>query len=222
MEPVFVAIHRVGSAILLAPQELIAYVKWRTMLPRLLTLNSLVISQTKSFMQDEFLIADDEGVPVGTILQSTSLKDMFFNASRSLQVAFTDEQGNPQQPLMVIKDPPNFVQDTYEVYLPGVEKPMAIVTKRFAMFKTRLSLEMEGFPEIEIEGDVWDWNITITSQGQPLAEVRNEWGGVGRFLAGKNTYRLSIAPGLDPQQHAGLIGAVMCMDMLRTKAQNSS
>ena len=192
------------------------------MLPRLLTLDNLVISQTKSFMQDQFLIADEQGVPVGTIVQSSSMKDMFFNASRSLEVAFTDEQGNPQQPLMVIKDPPNFVRDTYEVYLPGVEKPMAVVTKKFSLLKTRLSLEMEGFPEIEIEGDVWDWNITITSQGQPLAEVRNEWGGVGRFLAGKNTYRLSIAPGLDPQQHAGLIGAVMCMDMLRTKAQNSS
>lgn len=191
------------------------------MLPRLLTLDNLVISQTKSFMQDQFLIADEQGVPVGTIVQSSSMKDMFFNSSRSLEVAFTDEQGNPQQPLMVIKDPPNFVRDTYEVYLPGVEKPMAVVTKKLSLLKTRLTLEMEGFPEIEIEGDVWDWNIQINSQGQPLAEVRNEWSGVGRFLAGKNTYKLSIAPGLDPQQHAGLIGAVMCMDMLRTKAQNS-
>lgn len=192
------------------------------MLPRILTLDTLVISQTKSFLQDEFLIADEQGVPVGTIVQSGSLKDMFFNSSRSLEVAFTDDQGNPQQPLMLIKDPPNFVRDTYEVYLPGVEKPMAVVTKRFAMFKTRLTMEMEGFPEIEITGDIWDWNITISSQGQPLAQVTNEWAGVGNFLSGKNTYRLSIAGGLDPQQHAGLIGAVMCMDMLRTKAQQSS
>ena len=192
------------------------------MLPRILTLDTLVISQTKSFLQDEFLIADEQGVPVGTIVQSGSLKDMFFNSSRSLEVAFTDEQGNPQQPLMLIKDPPNFVRDTYEVYLPGIEHPMAVVTKRFAMFKTRLTMEMEGFPEIEITGDIWDWNITISSQGQPLAQVTNEWAGVGNFLSGKNTYRLSIAAGLDPQQHAGLIGAVMCMDMLRTKAQQSN
>ena len=192
------------------------------MLPRILTLDTLVISQTKSFLQDQFLIADEQGVPVGTIVQSGSLKDMFFNSSRSLEVAFTDDQGNPQQPLMLIKDPPNFVRDTYEVYLPGIEKPMAVVTKRFAMFKTRLTMEMEGFPEIEITGDVWDWNITISSQGQPLAQVTNEWSGVGKFLSGKNTYRLSIAGGLDPQQHAALIGAVMCMDMLRTKAQQSS
>ena len=192
------------------------------MLPRILTLDTLVISQAKSFLQDQFLIADEQGVPVGTIVQSGSLKDMFFNSSRSLEVAFTDDQGNPQQPLMLIKDPPNFVRDTYEVYLPGIEKPMAVVTKRFAMFKTRLTMEMEGFPEIEITGDVWDWNITISSQGQPLAQVTNEWAGVGKFLSGKNTYRLSIAGGLDPQQHAALIGAVMCMDMLRTKAQQSS
>lgn len=192
------------------------------MLPRILTLDTLVISQAKSFLQDQFLIADEQGVPVGTIVQSGSLKDMFFNSSRSLEVAFTDDQGNPQQPLMLIKDPPNFVRDTYEVYLPGIEKPMAVVTKRFAMFKTRLTMEMEGFPEIEITGDVWDWNITISSQGQPLAQVNNEWAGVGNFLSGKNTYRLSIAGGLDPQQHAALIGAVMCMDMLRTKAQQSS
>ena len=192
------------------------------MLPKLVTLETLVISQTKSLLQDQFLIADEQGVPVGTILQSGGVKDMLFNSSRSLEVAFTDDQGTPQQSLMLIKDPPNFLRDTYEVYLPGVEKPMAVVTKRFSMLKTRLTMEMEGFPEIEIEGDIWDWNITISSQGQPLAEVRNEWAGVGKFLSGKNTYRLSIAPGLDPQQHAGLIGAVMCMDMLRTKAQQSS
>ena len=79
-----------------------------------------------------------------------------------------------------------------------------------------------GFADIGIEGDFWDWNITITSQGQPLAQVRNQFSGVGRYLTGKNTYHLSIAEGLDPQQHAGLIGAVMCMDMLRTKAQQSN
>ena len=191
------------------------------MVPKLLTTNNLVISQTKSFMQDQFLIADEQGVPVGTIVQSASLKDMFFNASRSLEVAFTDDQGNPQQPLMVISDPPNLVRDTYEVHLPGVEKPMAVVTKHFALLKTRLTMEMEGFADIDIEGDFWDWNITITSQGQPLAQVRNQFAGVGRYLTGKNTYHLSIAEGLDPQQHAGLIGAVMCMDMLRTKAQQS-
>ncbi len=90
------------------------------------------------------MISDVNGTPVGTIVQSTSLKEMVFKPSRSLEVALTDAEGNPQQTVMTISDPPNFLRDTYEVHLPGIEQPMAVITKRFSMFKTKMELTMGG------------------------------------------------------------------------------
>ena len=191
------------------------------MTQNLFTLDELVITQTKSFLNDQFMITDLDGTPVGTILQSTSLKDMVFKSSRTLEVAITDAEGNPLQTVMTISDPPNFLRDTYEVHLPGIEQPMAVITKRFSMLKTKLDLTMEGFPDVEIHGDFWDWNLSITSEDRLLADVSNEWTGMGNFFMGKNTYRLRITPGLNEQHHAAIIGAVMSMDMLRTKQKNS-
>ena len=190
------------------------------MTQNLFTLDELVITQTKSFLNDQFMITDLDGTPVGTILQSTSLKDMVLKSSRSLEVAITDAEGNPLQTVMTISDPPNFLRDTYEVHLPGIEQPMAVITKRFSMLKTKLELTMKGFPDVEIHGDFWDWNLSITSRGRRLANVTNEWTGVGNYFMGKNTYRLAITPGLKEQQHAAILGAVMSMDMLRTKEKN--
>lgn len=191
------------------------------MTQNLFTLDEVVITQTKSFLNDQFMIADINGTPVGTILQSTSLKDMVFKSSRSLEVALTDAEGNPLQTVMTISDPPNFLRDTYEVHLPGIESPMAVITKCFSMLKTKLELTMKGFPDVEIHGDFWDWNLSITSHGRQLANVTNEWTGVGNYFMGKNTYCLAITPGLNEQHHAAIIGAVMSMDMLRTKQRNS-
>ena len=99
---------------------------------------------------------------------------------------------------------------------------MAVITKRFSMFKTKMELTMEGFADVEVHGDFWDWNLTITSQDHQLADVSNKWTGMGNYFMGKNTYLLRIAPDLNEQQHAAIIGAVMSMDMLRTKKQKNS
>ncbi|MHA2787629.1 LURP-one-related/scramblase family protein [Corynebacterium sp. S7] len=187
--------------------------------PALLTLDRLVISQTKSFFVDEFSISDENGSPVGTVVQSTELKD-FFMGSRGLTVAATDIDGNSTEPVLIIQDPPNFVFDTYEVYLPHEEEPLAVITQKFSFLKTRLSLTMSGFPDVEINGNFWDLDFSITSEGQPLARVTTGWTGLSNYMFGKNTYLLSIRPGLDPRQHAALLGATMSLDMLRTKKQD--
>lgn len=160
----------------------------------LFTLDELVISQTKSFLNDQFMITDLDGTPVGTILQSTSLKDMVFKSSRSLEVAITDTESNPLQTVMTISDPPNFLRDTYEVHLPGIEKPMAVITKRFSMLKTKLDLTMEGFADVEIHGDFWDWNLSITSEDRLLADVSNEWTGMSNFFMGKTRIACASRP----------------------------
>ena len=61
---------------------------------------------------------------------------------------------------------------------------------------------------------------SLSARGSASA-VTNEWTGVGNYFMGKNTYCLAITPGLNEQQHAAIIGAVMSMDMLRTKEKNS-
>lgn len=190
------------------------------MVPELLTLDHLVITQTKSFINDEFSISDENGAPVGTIVQSRELKE-FFMGSRGLTVAATDPEGNPGQPVLVIKDPPNFMLDSYEVYFPEEDEPLAVVTSKLSLFRTKMRLTMAGFDDVDIEGNFWDLNFTITSRDQPLAQVSTAWNGFSNFMMGKNSYHLALQPGLDPRQHAALLGATMCLDMLRTKKRNN-
>ncbi|WP_018296588.1 LURP-one-related/scramblase family protein [Corynebacterium lubricantis] len=189
------------------------------MIPDLLTLDTLVISQTKSFIADEFSISDEHGSPVGTVVQSTDLKD-FFMGSRGLTVAATDADGTSTAPVLIIQDLPNFVFDTYEVYLPQEEEPLAIISQKWSFLKTRLSLTMAGFPDVEITGNFWDLDFAIASEGQPLARVTTGWTGLSNYMLGKNTYLLTIRPGLDSRQHAALLGATMSLDMLRAKKQD--
>lgn len=40
------------------------------------------------------------------------------------------------------------MRDTYEVHLQGIEQSMAVITKRFSIFKTKTELKMEGFADV--------------------------------------------------------------------------
>ena len=40
------------------------------------------------------------------------------------------------------------MRDTYEVHLQGIEQPMAVITKHFSMFKTKIERKMEDFGNV--------------------------------------------------------------------------
>ena len=75
---------------------------------------------------------------------------------------------------------------------------------------------------MQIQGQVFDLNYALTSQGQEIARVDAEYSGVGRMLMGKTSYRVRIQPGLDQREHAAVIGIALAIDMRRAKMRRNS
>ena len=124
--------------------------------------------------------------------------------------------------VLSIEDPVDFIRDTYAVHL--VEPPMQLarLTKRFAWIGAKFDVEIAGFPDVEIVGEVFQLNYTLTSQGREIARVDAEYSGMGRAMMGKTSYRVRIQPGLDERQHAAIIGIALAIDMRRAKMRRRS
>ena len=99
---------------------------------------------------------------------------------------------------------------------------LARLTKRFAWIGAKFDVEIAGFPDVEINGQVFQLNYTLTSQGREIARVDAEYSGMGRAMMGKTSYRVRIQPGLDERQHAAIIGIALAIDMRRAKMRRRS
>ncbi|MCT2339621.1 LURP-one-related/scramblase family protein [Corynebacterium sp. p3-SID1056] len=178
--------------------------------------DELIFSQTKALGTDEFEITDAAGTLVGTARQTLKLSDLF-SSSRGTEVR--DAQGNL---VLGVTDPVNWLHDSYEVRLADPDLPLATLRTRFAWLRTKLSLEIAGFPEVEVDGKLMALDFTLTSMGREIARITAEYSGMGRMMMGKTTYRITFAPGLDERQHAAILGSAVALDMLRRKRRNSS
>lgn len=185
------------------------------MLAAMLQANQLIISQSKSIGRDEFTIADPQGTQLGTARQTRKLSDLF-KASRGVEVF--DAVGAP---VLAVEDPVNLIRDRYTVHRAdlqtGGHEELAHITKRFAWIGAKYDVDIAGYPQVEIKGEVFQLNYALTSQGRPIARVDAEFSGVGRALMGKTTYRIAFEPGLDENVHAAVIGIALALDMRREK-----
>ena len=178
--------------------------------------NEIVVTQTKALGRDEFAIENAHGDVLGTARQTLKMSDLV-KASRGVEVFDTDGRH-----VLSIEDPVDFIRDTYAVHL--VEPPMQLarLTKRFAWIGAKFDVEIAGFPGVEINGQVFQLNYTLTSQGREIARVDAEYSGMGRAMMGKTSYRVRIQPGLDERQHAAIIGIALAIDMRRAKMRRRS
>ena len=178
--------------------------------------NEVVVTQTKALGRDEFAIENAHGDVLGTARQTLKMSDLV-KASRGVEVFDTGGRH-----VLSIEDPVDFIRDTYAVHL--VEPPMQLarLTKRFAWIGAKFDVEIAGFPGVEIVGEVFQLNYTLTSQGREIARVDAEYSGMGRAMMGKTSYRVRIQPGLDERQHAAIIGIALAIDMRRAKMRRRS
>ncbi|SIS40735.1 Uncharacterized protein YxjI [Corynebacterium appendicis CIP 107643] len=185
------------------------------MLAAMLQANQLIISQSKAIGRDEFSIADARGTQLGMARQTRKLSDLF-KASRGVEVF--DAVGAL---VLAVEDPVNLIRDRYTVYRAdlqtGGHAELAHITKRFAWIGAKYDVDIAGYPQVEIKGEVFQLNYALTSQGHPIARVDAEFSGVGRALMGKTTYRIAFEPGLDQNVHAAVIGIALALDMRREK-----
>ena len=187
---------------------------------RMFNHDTLTVSQTKSIGRDEFTIAGVDGRELGTARQTLKLSDMV-KASRGVEVFDTD--GNI---VLVVEDPVNFIRDQYVVHRvdgqDGMKTELAHITKRFSWIGAKYDVDIEGFPPVQIEGQIFELNYQLTVEGRPIARVDAEYSGMGRALMGKTTYRVEFDPDSDENLHAAVIGIAIALDMRREKARKAS
>ena len=176
----------------------------------------IVVRQTKALGRDTFAIEGPDGELLGTARQTLKMSDLV-KASRGVEVF--DAAGAH---VLSIEDPVNFIRDKYVVHQVNPPLELARLTQRFAWIGAKFDVEVAGFPDVQIQGQAFQLNYTLTSQGRPLATVDAEYSGMGRMLMGKSSYRVRIEPGLDERQHAAVIGIALAIDMRRAKMRRNS
>lgn len=181
----------------------------------LFTEPKVVVTQTKAMGRDVFAIESATGELLGPARQTRKLWDLV-EASRGVEVF--DASGAH---VLTIEDPINLIRDTYTVHPVSPPMQLAKLTKRFSWLGMRFSVEFAGFSDVQIQGRPFNLIYTLTSQGQPFAEVNSEFSGVRRALMGKTNYRVRMPQLLDERQRATAIGIELAIDMRRVKARRA-
>ncbi len=91
----------------------------------------------------------------------------------------------------------------YELY-DATARQVAIMRKRFALFKNQIDIETEGRRYL-IEGNVWAHNFTISSDRKTVLNVRK------KILSWGDTYEIEIAEDGDTDR---LIAFVIMLDSI--------
>lgn len=189
--------------------------------------NLLVIDQISNFMTNDFAIRDKDGGQIGSIVTEGGLGERFFMGSRQFSVYDGEEK------ILGLYDVPNFGFDTFEI-TDAAGAHIAQVTKEFAFFVTRLSVELfeapasaaDGEPAIshpvELSGDWLDYDLEATIDGVRAAQVARRWPGLGEWFFGYNRYVLLFERDLPAAPRLGIIGAVIALDLIREKRRRKS
>ena len=178
-----------------------------------LTHDQLTFQQTKSFSKNDFAIMDTQGQQVAHVETAGSALGRAFMGARELTVL--DGPGNP---IVQVKDTVTFGRDRMEI-LDGAGTPLASLVKRVTLFKTRITIDMQG-EQIELQGKVLGFDFQFIGPQGVLATVSREWSSAGKALLGKSTYSVEFIPALSAPQRQTFIGAVLALDLIREKQKS--
>lgn len=177
----------------------------------LLTDNTLVFQQVTAMMTNDFAIHDADGGVVGRIETHGSLGSLLTKGSRHFTVRDVDEQ-----PVLVVRDPFNFVRDTFELEHPD-GSALGQVKKRFAFFNQRLDTTLASGEVIELKGNLLGLDFDLRVQGEVVAGVSRKWAGLAKGLLGRSTYALTFEPDTPVEIRKAIIGTMIALDLVRHK-----
>ncbi len=172
--------------------------------------NVLVFQQIKNLMKNDFAILDDQGTQIAHVETGGSALGRLFAGSRQLTVF-----DGPNNPVLQVKDNMSVGRDRMEI-LDGQGQHIANLVKRITLFKTRIAVEFQG-EEIELLGNLWDFEFQISARSAVIASVSRSWSGLGNALLGKSTYSVQLAPNLSVGHRLMCIGSVLALDLIREK-----
>lgn len=181
----------------------------------LLTENTLIFQQLTAMMTNDFAIHNAEGGEVGFVHTRGTLGSRLLKGSREFTITDSDDE-----PLLVVRDPLNFVRDTFVLENPdGTEFGQA--RKRFTFFKQRLDINLSSGETVELQGNLLGLDFEFTVQGKMVARVSRKWSGLARGLLGRSTYAVTFEPAVPTDTRKAIIGAMIALDLLRRKDSNN-
>lgn len=192
----------------------------------LLDHNLLVIDQVTNWLTNDFAVRDGDGNQVGVITTEGGLGMRLLAGARELSLY------EGEQKLLTLYDVPNFGFDTFEIQ-DAAGALVATVTKEFAFFATRLSIELvpdaaassESAAEaesVELGGDWLDYDFEATLGGVRIAQVARRWPGLGEWFLDHNRYVVLFQRGLSTRHRVGILGAIIALDLIRDKQRRAS
>lgn len=181
----------------------------------LLNEDVLVFQQVTAMMTNNFAIHDAAGAVVGNVETHGSLGSLLVKGSRHFTVSDADGQ-----PVVVLRDPLNFVRDTFELENPDGSS-LGQIRKRFTFFGQRLGITLDSGELIELKGNLPGLNFDLRMQGNIVARVSRRWSGVARGLLGRSTYSLTFEPVVPAEIRKATIAAMIALDLVRHKENNS-
>ncbi|WHS51234.1 phospholipid scramblase-related protein [Rothia sp. SD9660Na] len=176
----------------------------------LLTSNTLVVQQTRSFMSNDFEMQSQDGRVLGRVLTTGSTAGRLLKGNRTFDLV--DDRGNL---LIKIVDPFDFGLDRYELQNPD-GSVFAHVQKQFSFMRKRLTIELPGLT-LELEGSLFEYDFNITVNGHVAARVAREWGGLVAGLRGKSRYGVNFDPSAPEPVRLAILGGLVALDLIRAK-----
>src|SRR5699024_2966822 len=182
----------------------------------ILETDTIVLDQVSTFMSNDFGIHDLTGRPVGRIVTEGGGMQRFFMGSRQLAVVDADERL-----LIRVVDPPDFGLDTFEVQ-DWQGTLVAKVVKEFTFFKKSLRIELTTGTQLRLTGSIFDGEFEVVGPGGRAATCSRSWPGLADMLTGRDSYVLGFVPQVPTPEKLGTIGAVIALELIRTKERRNN
>jgi uncharacterized protein YxjI len=94
------------------------------------------------------------------------------------------------------------IQPTMKIERQG--QPYATVTKAlFALLHQHYTIQVEGGPTYETDGDITNHEYEVRGNGQPVAQISRQWFSI------RDAYGVAVAPEVD---QALMLAAAVCVD----------
>ncbi len=112
---------------------------------------------------------------------------------------FEDDRGNE---LLKIQERVARVRDTMKIEDPSGNTVATVKKAIISPIRERWSVDVEGGPDMKVQGNIVDHEYTIEAQGQTAAEVSKRWFRVA------DTYGVEVAQGQNPILMLALVAVI--------------
>jgi uncharacterized protein YxjI len=95
------------------------------------------------------------------------------------------------------------IQPTMKIERPDGQLHATVTKALFTLLHQHYTVQVEGGPAYEAQGDITNHEYEVTSDGRPVAQISRQWFSV------RDAYGIAVAPEVD---QALMVAAAVCID----------